>query len=248
MIDTYSAIQAAMLNDNNRLTIISQNISNASTAGYKRKISVNRSFSEYMTMYSMNRSNELTNNNIQVGLPYLESKTDPSMGAVTYTGNPFDLVAEGNSYFSVITPSGVAYTKQGSFKKNAEGLLVNQLGYPILGDNGEISLTGMKPKIDENGNLIEDGKVINKIKVTTFTPGTELNDIGYGLYVTTGQGNVKQDVQAKVRQGYQEVSNVVLMDEMVKMIDTMRHFETSQHFMRGYDDMLDKAINVIGEV
>jgi len=248
MIDTSSAIQAAMLNDSNRLTIISQNIANASTAGYKRKITVDRNFSEYMTLYSADKSQLTHGSEIRVGLPYLESKTDPSMGALNYTGNPFDVVAEGNAYFTVRTPEGITYTKQGSFTKNSEGILVNQLGYPILGENGEISLVGMKPKIDDEGNVTENGSSINKLKLVTFKPGAQLNDVGYGLYTVNGDSNVDTNASPKVQQGYQEVSNVVIMDEMVKMIETMRNFESAQHFMQGYDDMLDKAINVVGEV
>jgi len=82
MVTTSSAIQAAMLNDNNRLTVISQNIANASTTGYKRKISVDNSFSEYMTLYTANNGLQQPNSEIKVGLPYLETKIDSSMGSL----------------------------------------------------------------------------------------------------------------------------------------------------------------------
>jgi len=117
-----------------------------------------------------------------------------------------------------------------------------------LGENGNIRLNGIKPQVDEQGNICEQDNVIGKLKLVTFKPGAQLNDIGNGLYMINGDSSVDSSATPKVRQGYQEVSNVVIMDEMVKMIETMRHFEASQHFMQGYDEMLDKAINVVGEV
>lgn len=245
MNDTSSAIQAAMLNDSQRLTIISQNIANAATGGYKRQIPVSRSFSDYMTLYAGNQQKP---SEIHVSLPYMTSSTDPSMGALNYTGNPFDVVADSNAYFVVRTPSGIAYTKQGSFQINSQGTLVNQLGYPVQGKSGNISLSTTKPKINQDGKISEHGNTVNQLDIVTFKPGTQLQDIGYGLYNVADKSAIDTNATPKVQQGYVEKSNVVIMDEMVRMIETMRHFEASQHFMQGYDDMLDKSINVIGDI
>jgi len=245
MTDTYSAIKAAMLNDVNRMTIISQNLANVSTPGYKKQIAINKSFTEHMEIVSTNGDSNLQT---QYATPYMETHTDPSMGTVKYTGNPLDVVADGNTYFSLLTPNGIVYTKHGSFTQSPEGNVVNSLGYPLLAETGEILISDSNPKIDSSGNLYDGDKLAAKIKLTSFKPNTEFTGIGFGMYTTEDIHSVEQDAHVNIKQGYLEMSNVVLMDEMVKLIDTMRHFEASQKFMMGYDDMLDNAINIIGEV
>lgn len=248
MTDTYSAIQAAMLNDVNRMTIISQNLANVSTAGYKKQITVNKSFTEYLSYLSPNNVGGSNIESTKYSTPYMEMKTDPSMGAVKYTGNALDLVSNENTYFTLLTPNGFAYSKQGSFMRSPEGNIVNSLGYPLIGDGGEINVMDMDPKIDEAGNVYDGDKVVATIKSVSFKPGTELTSIGLGMYTVENAAEYDQDAKVKIKQGYLEMSNVVLMDEMVRLIDTMRHFEASQKFMSGYDDMLDSAINIIGDL
>ena len=223
MTDTYSAIQATMLNDVNRLNVISQNLANATTAGYKKQVAVTRSFSDYMAYYDVEQPNQahLT----QLGTPYIDTVSDPSMGPVKYTGNALDLVANGNTYFTVLTPDGVAYTKQGSFHKNASGVIVNPQGYPLLSESGEITVNEAEPIIDDAGNVFLDGNQIAKLKTATFKPGDALTGVGFGLYNNAGEAEELTQADIKIKQGYQEMSNVVVMEEMVKLIETMRHLK-----------------------
>lgn len=249
MTDTYSAIQATMLNDVNRLKIISQNLANVTTAGYKKQVAVSRSFSELIAM--ANSANNPINGQrgaIEQHLPYIDVVSDPSMGTVKYTGSRFDIVAGNNTYFSVLTPHGVAYTKQGSFSKNSAGVMVNPQGYPVLGEQGEIHLNAEEPVIDTDGNISVRGKAIDKLKTVTFKAGSNLTPIGFGLYARAEDTQEDQAQPGSIRQGYLEMSNVTVMEEMVKMIETVRHFEAAQKYMMGYDDMLDNAINIIGEL
>ena len=248
MTDISTALLTSLNNDVNRLSIISQNLANATTSGYKKQIPVNRTFSEYLVVEDQATRNAKQLDATRFEVPYVDSFTDYSMGAVKYTGNPFDLVAQGNSYFSVLTPQGLAYTKQGSFHVDDSGVLVNALGYPVLSESGEIVLNDKSPKIDEQGNISVDDKVISRMRMVTFKPGTSLTNIGFGMYKGEMGTSDTLETHDRIKQGFQEMSNVVLMDEMVKLIEVMRHFETSQKFMLGYDNMLDNAINTMGEV
>jgi len=251
MTDTYSAIRATMLNDVNRLNIISQNLANATTAGYKKQIAVNKSFLEFMNFEGVDKSGEKNTEYARYGLPFVEAVNDPSMGTVKFTGNSLDLVATGNTYFTVLTPEGIAYTKQGSFNKNSSGIIVNPLGYPVLGEGGEIFVNNDDPVIDEQGNVFIDGKQIDTLQTVTFKPNAPLSPTGFGMYINRGEAIEIADVvnnKVLIKQGYLEMSNVATMEEMVKMIEVMRHFETAQKYMMAYDEMLDNAINVVGEV
>lgn len=248
MTDTYSAIQAAMLNDVNRMAIISQNMANASTSGYKKQIAISTSFTDYLSSYSTGAENNSQVQFTKFAVPHIDNKTDPSMGSVKFTGNSLDLIAEGNTYFTILTPNGIAYTKQGSFNKSANGTIVNALGYPLLGESGAINLSTANPRIDEFGNVYEADKLIAKLNTVSIKPEAKLIGMGFGMYTSESLLDNDPDTRVNIKQGYLEMSNVVVMDEMVKLIETMRHFEASQKFMMGYDDMLDNAINIIGDL
>ena len=248
MTDTSLVLQAAMLNDVNRLSVISQNLANGTTAGYKKQIPVNRAFAEYLEYENTDQMDKTNQNLVRFGAPYLDTVNDPSMGTVKYTGNALDLVADGNTYFTVLSPYGVTYTKQGSFHVDDTGVIVNPLGYPLLSENGEIMVNDKQPVIDREGNVLVDGNMMTRLKTVTFKPGTPLNSIGYGMYKNDSENVEPIDVTVNIKQGYLEMSNVSVMEEMVVLIAIMRHFEITQKFMLGYDDMLDAAINTVGEV
>ena len=78
---------------------------------------------------------------------------DFSQGAIQTTGNPLDVAINGDGFFSIQTPDGVQYTRQGSFTLNTEGVLVTQDGYPVMGEGGEIALEEGTVEIDMQGTL-----------------------------------------------------------------------------------------------
>ncbi len=240
MDSTYSAIQAAMLNDVNRLSIISQNIANATTAGYKKQMHVTTSFQSHLDANSQQQK-------VINVIPQAEITTDKSSGSVRFTGNPLDVISEENTYFSVVTPTGIAFTKQGSFSINSAGTLVTPQGFPVLGKSGEIRLTTENPVIDKQGNIKEDETIVGTLLVSKLSPDSVLTSIGSNLY-TTNLHEFSEEANPNIRQGYTEMANVQIMDEMVRLIETMRHFEAAQKFIQAFDDMSDNSNNIVGQV
>jgi flagellar basal-body rod protein FlgF len=90
------------------------------------------------------------------------------------------------------------------------------------------------------------GEIVAQVRIAQVSAGTSLAPLGGDLYAAAQLPD--PDMSARVRQGFLETSNVESVQEMVRLIETMRHFETVQRFVRGYDDMVGKAITELGKV
>lgn len=232
-----------MVNDMARLNAISHNLANSSTAGFKKEILVTRPFVEYL---GLSRPDQAAVASV-VALPTAESVIDHKPGTLKYSGNPLDIAIEDGAYFEVMTEHGPAYTRQGSFRLDAQGRLVTEGGLPVMGSSGELMLSTSQPVIDANGRITEGDREIGSLRLVRFEQPQSLQHIGNGLYQAGPGSALASEGYDKVRQGFIEASNVNSMVEMVKLIETMRHFESSQRVVQGYGDMMDKAIRTLGE-
>lgn len=245
MIDALSAAEAGMMNDLVRMNSISNNLANSGTAGFKRELTSVRSFADQLAVASGASG---ASGPASIGRPQLATFTDQTSGVLKFTGNPLDLSLQGDGFFEVVTEQGAAYTRQGGFHVDESGRLVTTNGLAVMGKAGEIRLTGGQPVIDRHGKIWEGERLVGQLRVVKFSRTEDLIKMGAGLYAARAEASKEEDGQTQVRQGYVESSNVVLMEETVRMIETMRHFESSQRVIQSYDEMLDKAINVIGEL
>lgn len=243
MLDALTVTEVGMQNDVQRLHSIGHNVANAGTVGFKREIAATRPFIELLAEQAP-VGDAGTSLNIR---PVLTLHIDHSDGALKYTGNPLDLGLEGGGFFAVTTPFGEAYTRQGNFRLDGSGRLVTAGGHPVIGEAGDIRLTRPDPRIDAQGNIFEGTTQVARLKIVSVKEKDALTRVGDGLYLPGESIELDSADAIRVRQGFTETSNVVAMSEMIKMIETVRHFEASQRLIRGYDDMLDRAINDNGE-
>ena len=243
MVDMLAAAQGGMLDDVQRMQVISHNIANSTTPGFKREIVTSRAFAGYIDQAM--RPGQI--NTYPGAQPQGQVVIDHSQGTLRYTGNPLDVAIQGDGYFEVMTAQGPAYTRQGNFRIDSTGRLLTVTGLPVLGNGGEIVLSGDKPVIDHSGKITEGQREVAQLRTVLIADPSTLTEAGSGLYLPSASTQTS-DGTAGIRQGYLEAANVTVMDEMVHLIETMRHFESSQRLMTGYDEMLDKAINVVGEV
>lgn len=230
------------MNDVARLTAVSQNLANGTTVGYKKEIMVTRPFVEYLGVQARGGAVALP-----VGSPVVSSVTDFRAGPLKQTGNPLDLAVADEGFFEVMTEQGPAYTRQGTFRLDGAGRLTTEAGLPVMGVSGELLLAGPQPLIDAEGRVFEGERQVGQLKLVKFTDPRTLEAAGAGLYRAGPASTVKTDGYDRIRQGYTEASNVDSMTEMVKMIETMRHFESGQRVVQGYNDMLEKTIRTLGE-
>lgn len=238
-----TATEQGMLDDVERLRIISHNLANVGTVGFKRELAVTRPFEEQLTEAGASAETAAP------ATTTLTSYVDRSPGTLTHTGNPLDLAIEGNNaYFVIDTGQQEAYTRQGTFRLDADGQLVTVNGQPVMTTAGDIRLTGPTPVIDTQGNIRDNGSIVGQLKLVTVADPQSLQEVGNGLYVAPDSTSAAIADTARVRQGFTEAANVITMNEMIRMIETVRHFEASQKLLQGYDSMLDRAISDLGSV
>jgi flagellar basal-body rod protein FlgF len=252
LVPSAIAIAARIMSDDIfRLNVVSQNLANANTAGYKKELVASRPFIEQLqasaaaaTQGSMRGS--MPGGALQVSLPALTSVLDYRQGTLTGTNSPLDVAIEGSGFFELAGADGPVYTRAGSFRLDGRSRLASPAGLPVMGLGGEISLGGTQPTIDSQGRVFEAGQLVAQLKVVRFADPRALAPIGGGLYRAESPGQVNAEAFT-VRQGFLESSNVAALPEMVHTIELMRRFETAQKIAQSYDGMLGGAIQKLGE-
>lgn len=236
-MDVMAIAGGGMQQDLLRMETISQNLANVLTPGYKKQVLSGHSFAQQVSggLAGVAASTSTSTRTI-----------DASAGTVRYTGLALDVAVVGGEFFEVAGPDGPAYTRQGSFHTDVRGRLVTAQGMPVIGMNGEILVTGPFI-IDANGDIRQDGRVAGRLKMVGFSNPGALEPAGAGLYRQGAATLAEQGVAPAVRIGYQENSNVSSPQEMVRLTETVRHFEALQKIMQGYDETLEKTIRKLGE-
>ncbi len=236
-MDALTMTAAGLLNDVERLRVLSHNLANATTLGFRRDVAVTRPFDMHL---------DQAGSGTDISPPTPATNSDRTQGALRHSGNPLDVALEGDGYFVLRSQVGTMYSRQGNFQLDPQGRLMGPNGSVVLGASGEVSLSNPEPRIDQAGNVWEGDKLVDTLRVVRFPEDAQLVSLGSGMYASNAV-NLQDVEMPRVRQGYVEASNVVPMREMVRLIETIRHFEASQRVVRSYDDMLDRAFSLLGE-
>ncbi|HMZ25979.1 MAG TPA: flagellar hook-basal body protein [Elusimicrobiota bacterium] len=169
--------------------------------------------------------------------------TERTQGALTRTDNPLDLALQGSGWFSVETPEGVRYTRDGSFKWDAAGRLVDAEGHPVQGASGALKLDPEAPgavMVGRDGTLTAGSTPLGRLKITHFAPDAPLERGSGGRYAAGDTPAVAG--ASEVWQGYLESSTVNPVEGMVEMMSTLRLFEANQKAFRVQDESLSRAL------
>jgi len=228
-----------------RLDVISNNLANVNTVGFKK---------DKMTFEGLlaSATNPPKVPQSTTADPILQKENiyvDYASGPVNQSGNPLDLAIDGDGFFAVTTPEGAAYTRQGNFRLAADGTLVTTDGYPVMGQQGgAIRFQGSRVEIGVDGEILVDGTSTGKISLVDFQKPYSLTKIGSTLFLPTDPQAVPQPGKSQIRQGHIEGSNVESISEMVQMIETNRYFEACSKVIKGFDDITAKAANELGKI
>lgn len=241
-MDALAIAALSMQNDMSQLEAISQNLANVMTPGFKREIHVNRAFDAHFD--TAGAGDAATHADAMGGRSFV---IDPTVGTMRATAAPLDIAIESKGFLEVTTDNGVAYTRQGALHLDPSGRLVTSGGYAISGLGGELRLTGGDLKIDSEGKLQQGGKTVGQLKLVQFDNQQLLDPLGGGLFAQGGAQLSNTAVTAKFKTGYLEASNVSSAQEMVRLNETVRHFESMQKMLQGYDDVFQKAITKLGD-
>jgi flagellar basal-body rod protein FlgG len=251
-----SGMQAQQLN----LDTVANNLANVNTTGFK-KSRVDFEDLLYQTFKAPGTSEAqgvTVPTGIQVGHGAKPVATQRmfEQGDFQQTENPLDLVIEGDGFFQVTRPDGsVAYTRSGSFKKDATGKVVTSDGYPLqppltippdatnvtIGNDGTVSITVASQNTAQQVGTIQLARFSNPAGLlatgrSLFTPTQASGEPIMGLPGVNGMGTLNQ--------GFLELSNVKVVEEMVNMITSQRAYEANSKAIQTADDMLSVSNNL----
>ena len=245
----YMTTSGALLNER-RLELISNNLANINTTGFKQETASFRIVdSPEDIKANLNISSAEAPTMTAPLWQELQATTDYSQGQLKKTGNPLDLALSGKGFFCVQTPDGTRYTRKGNFSLNSEGELVTPGGFPVLGDSGPIKIGEERFSIDSEGNVSTGKQLIGTLRVVDFSESVRLRRDGDTLFATaTLEDEGSRPEKISVNQGFLELSNVETMRTMVEMIDVLRRYESYQKAIRHLDEVTAKSINEVGKV
>ena len=247
-----------MLNEQNRMDIMTNNLANANTIGFKKEGATSQSFDEVLA-YKIKDTSEAGNlpqklGNMSLGVKIGENYVDYSEGGIKETGNVLDLAISGNGFFTVeytnkAGETSTMYTRDGNFTMNAQGYLVTQDGDYVLGERGRrIKLnTAEDISIDRDGNIYQAGANVGTLQITDFEDYNYLERYGEN-YFQTVEGAEEMDSESEINSGYLEMANISVVTEMVNMITIQRQYEANQKLITTYDSTLENAVNQTGRI
>ncbi|MCM2284552.1 MAG: flagellar hook-basal body protein [Desulfobacula sp.] len=217
------------LRQERKLESVSNNLANAETIGFKKDtISFDLKFKAQVNK-------------------------DFSQGSFQATGNALDVALSGEGFFKIETPEGIRYTRNGNFSLDINGVLIDQNGNPVLGQGGAIVIAGEEMEetlsINQIGEISLGGEILDTLDIVTFEDKRKLEREAENLLSykgpTTDEIQVEQTV---VQHRTLENSNIQVVDEMVRMIDYHRMFETFTKSILTFDEVDNKAINDVGKL
>jgi len=175
------------------------------------------------------------------------STLDLSPGPVRHTGNDFDIAINERGFFTVQTPDGLRYTRNGCFKVNADGLLSTQRGDPVLGRNGPISIAEGRLTVKRNGDVMVDEVTVDTLALVDVKNNAALWQEGDVYYRFQGEADELVPLETNdVQQRYTEHANVYPTEEMIKMVEAMRAFESTQKAIQTNDETTSKLFSMLG--
>jgi flagellar basal-body rod protein FlgF len=239
----YQAAAGALLQQM-RLDMLSNNLANVNTTGFKADMPVfhfeTEDPQEEIPVYSPGRLSPYA--------PPMSARTDFSAGPAARTGNPLNLAIAGKGFFEVETPDGPQYTRTGNFAINAEGILSTADGWPIMGQGGTLTIDGTRIAIDDNGEVFVDGESAGTLRLVDFEEPYALDKAGDTRFVARdgAQAQPLEPGTSRVVQGFLEASNVDAIRTMTEIIETMRVFEAYQRIIRTADETTAKTVNEVG--
>lgn len=236
-IEQISASVDALLQD---FDIIAHNLANVSTVGYKRRCSV---FTETLKAQQAG-AQEQSNGSVTA-----EAAFDFSQGHIVETGRPLDFALFGKGLFVIETPDGPLYTRNGTFHINQNSQIVNSDGRIVAGQAGPITVpTTIGPSqlnVAGDGSISAAGTAVGKFRLADFADNQEkLVPVGSSCY------RMPEDIQPTVaenivvKQGYQEASNVKMIDELVNMTIVSRLYEANMKFITAQKEASSSILSV----
>lgn len=242
-----------------RMTVISNNLANANTTGFKR----DRAVFEDLIYQNIRQPGAQSSQDTQLptglqlgtGVRVVATEKLFTQGNVTQTDAPLDVAIQGRGFFEIQLPDGTtAYTRDGSFTLDSTGQIVNSSGYPLTpAITIPPNVLSITIGVDGTVSTLTSGATaptqVGNIQLVDFVNETGLQPRGENLFLETASsgsptpGTPGQNGLGTIIQGSLETSNVNVVEELVNMIETQRTYEVNSRAIETSDSMLQYVNN-----
>ena len=230
-----------MIMNQRKLDCIGNNLTNMSTAGYKRDTIITNRFQEQMILVKHREETSGTFAQTYVDTSY----TDLGQGTFEFTESPFDVAINGDVYFNIASYNGdTMLTRNGQWELDEQGYLCLASSGRILGENGEIYLGSKDFVIDADGSIYQDGELVDKLRLSYIDPEGNVDKFGANMFTSVPAGDVPEGTRFEIIQGAYERSNIDVNYEMTMMMNANRIYEASSSLAKLLDSMNQKATSI----
>jgi flagellar basal-body rod protein FlgF len=225
------------------LDIIANNIANADTSGFKVEDSMTRTEAKAAPRTPQSDAIKFV---LDDGVA-----RDFGQGGMTQTSSPLDLAIEGKGFFTIDTPAGPRYTRDGRFTLDAAGQLTNQAGQPVLSDGGAPIVVDPllgAVNIAADGSVSQGINALGKVGVSRFDDMSSLRKDGDNLFRNTSNQTANAAPDARIRQGMLESSNVKTIEQITRLIEVNRAYDSVSKMMADTSDLSSRSIERLGKL
>ncbi|MBI3445017.1 MAG: flagellar basal-body rod protein FlgF [Magnetospirillum sp.] len=224
-----------------QMEVVANNMANANTPAFKGEQMM---FREFLVP---TRSTERA---VGTKLSFVQDVgvlRDTREGPLTKTDNPLDFGLHGDGYFQIETESGMRYGRNGHFRLDQTGMLVNSQGFAVMDDRDQpivFAPNETRIEVATDGTISTENGKVGRIKVVKFANDQEMRNAGDGLFETTQEAETVE--RPYIAQGMMEESNVQPVIEMTRMTQILREYQGVQKMLDAEHDRQLKAIQVLG--
>ncbi len=256
MIKSIYTATSGMIVQQKRQENVANNLANAQTTAFKVQDVIASSNTQKSIMKSGEGQDEMIGI-MSSGAEIDKIETDFTQGLIENSDRQLDYAIDGNGFFNIEYNGQQAFTRNGSFNLDRESYLINSQGHYLIGKNTK---TGANEKIkiakdaftiESDGSVVDGNKSTYTINLSDFLNYDDLENLGDGVYVNNPADGLNREVMAddfELVSAAKELSNVNVLDEMVKMIEISRAYESNQRVIQSLDEILSKAANDVGSL
>lgn len=241
MFQGFYDLASNMITQNRKMNVISNNMANVSTPGFKSDKLIETTFRDEM-IYRYDRNGKTPVGVVSRVNTADERVTDYTQAGVRETSNTLDFALNGNGFFAIQSGNGAVYSRNGSFSIDNENYLCLEGVGRVLGENGPINLPTDNITVDSQGNIRDasTGQFYDRLRIVDFADYGQLEKMSGGVFRATGAAQAAENTV--VIQKSLEDSNVSMVDEMTAMMSGQRTIQSAAQLLKMYDQLTGKAV------
>lgn len=248
MFKGFYGLTSGMLTQNRNLNVISNNMVNVLTPGYKKDTYLSGTFKEEMFVRSGNkdRSSQPQIGNTSMIRASYGTQVDYTQGSYKETGGNLDFALTDKGFFQIQTADGLKYTRNGCFMVDNDGYLAVSGVGRVMGAGGPISMTTTDISVTADGEIYDaDGTLMDKIRVVDFDDYSQLTKEDQNMFTSQTPA---MNSDTKMIWKSLESSNAEPVEQMTAMMTSQRNLQSSAQVLKMYDQLMGKVTTEIGRV